>query len=84
MRSGGKPMKSAEVEKARSKIDAIDQEIVALIEKRARAVTEIWAIKKKLKWPLIDKAREDEILKGIPQDLKQVFVEVLAYCRRVQ
>nr|WP_321303045.1 chorismate mutase [uncultured Trichococcus sp.] len=49
-------------EKERAEIDAIDQELVRLFERRMDAVTEIARIKKVHKLPILDQSREDKVL----------------------
>jgi len=49
-------------EKERAEIDAIDQELVRLFERRMDAVTEIARIKKAHRLPILDQAREDRVL----------------------
>ena len=49
-------------EKERAEIDAIDQELVRLFERRMDAVTEIARIKKAHKLPILDQSREDKVL----------------------
>ena len=49
-------------EKERAEIDAIDQELVRLFERRMDAVTEIARIKKAHKLPILDQSREDRVL----------------------
>nr|WP_319216731.1 chorismate mutase [uncultured Trichococcus sp.] len=49
-------------EKERAEIDAIDQELVKLFERRMDAVTEIARIKKAHKLPILDQSREDRVL----------------------
>ena len=49
-------------EKERAEIDAIDQELVRLFERRMDAVTEIARIKKEHKLPILDQSREDRVL----------------------
>ena len=48
--------------KERAEIDAIDQELVRLFERRMDAVTEIARIKKAHKLPILDQSREDRVL----------------------
>ena len=48
--------------KERAEIDAIDQELVKLFERRMDAVTEIARIKKAHKLPILDQSREDRVL----------------------
>lgn len=49
-------------EKERAEIDAIDQELVRLFERRMDAVTGIARIKKAHRLPILDQAREDRVL----------------------
>lgn len=46
----------------RAEIDAIDQELVKLFERRMDAVAEIARIKKAHKLPILDQSREDKVL----------------------
>ncbi|PTQ83251.1 chorismate mutase [Trichococcus patagoniensis] len=48
--------------KERAEIDAIDQELVKLFERRMDAVTEIARIKKEHQLPILDQSREDRVL----------------------
>ncbi|MDB6353038.1 chorismate mutase [Trichococcus sp. K1Tr] len=48
--------------KERAEIDAIDQELVKLFERRMDAVTEIARIKKENELPILDQSREDKVL----------------------
>ena len=48
--------------KERAEIDAIDQELVKLFERRMDAVTEIARIKKENGLPILDQSREDRVL----------------------
>lgn len=48
--------------KARKEIDALDEQIIPLLEKRMRAAVMIGAEKKKTGMPLRDEKREAEIL----------------------
>lgn len=47
---------------ARKEIDALDEQIIPLLEKRMRAAVQIGAEKKKAGMPLRDEKRETEIL----------------------
>lgn len=53
----------------RKKIDAIDREIVRLLEARMVAVNEVVAIKKTMKTPVLDSKRETAVLESV---VKQV------------
>ncbi|MFY9900957.1 MAG: chorismate mutase [Trichococcus sp.] len=48
--------------KERAEIDAIDQELVKLFERRMDAVTEIARIKKEHQLPILDQSRENKVL----------------------
>ncbi|CZQ99888.1 chorismate mutase [Trichococcus ilyis] len=52
-------------EKERAEIDAIDQELVKLFERRMDAVTEIARIKKEHRLPILDQSREDRVLEKV-------------------
>lgn len=71
-----------ELDKLRSQIDRIDEEIIFLIKKRMGIVRVIGEIKKKNALPILDKKRKEEILKIKVQIAKELnlskeFVENL-------
>ena len=69
----------------REEIDAIDSEIIALLESRLNLSLQIGKVKKNLDKNMRDDSREEEILKKIEElsllypkeDLKSIFVEIM-------
>ena len=69
----------------REEIDAIDSEIVALLESRLNLSLQIGKVKKNLDKAFLDDSREEEILKKIDElsllypkeDLKSIFIEIM-------
>ena len=69
----------------REEIDAIDSEIVALLESRLNLSLQIGKVKKNLDKDFLDDSREEEILKKIEElsllypkeDLKSIFIEIM-------
>ena len=69
----------------REEIDAIDSEIIALLESRLNLSLQIGKVKKNLDKKMHDDSREEEILKKIDElsliypkeDLKSIFVEIM-------
>ncbi|MBO0451646.1 chorismate mutase [Enterococcus sp. MJM16] len=55
---------------AREKIDTIDQEIVALLEKRMAAVNEVTAYKAQTKKAVLDTSREEHVLENVANLVK--------------
>lgn len=55
---------------AREKIDQIDHELVALLEKRMTAVSEVTAYKAKTKKAVLDTGREEKVLQGVADLVK--------------
>lgn len=53
----------------RKKIDAIDREIVRLLEARMAAVNEVVAIKKTMKTPVLDSERETAVLESVAKQV---------------
>lgn len=69
----------------RRKIDKIDEKIIKLLQKRAKAIKKIRQIKAKLGLRVVDKERENEILEkleGIYE--KEIFKKILAQSRKIQ
>lgn len=60
-----------ELKQAREDIDKIDTEIIELVAKRLELAKEIAEIKKKLKLPLEDKEREEELLQSRIKTVKE-------------
>lgn len=67
--------KANKLEAARKKIDAIDEQLVALLEKRLQAVTEVTAYKKENKKDILDQSREDAVLEKVAQRVENPLFE---------
>ena len=63
------------LEAARRKIDAIDEQLVALLEKRLQAVTEVTAYKKENKKDILDQSREEAVLEKVAQRVENPLFE---------
>jgi chorismate mutase-like protein len=70
----------------RKKIDAIDRELVRLLNERARCVAEIGEIKRANALPIQDGSREQEVLKNVldsnqgpleDEALRRVFQQIV-------
>jgi chorismate mutase len=77
----------------RSKIDAIDTQILALLQKRIGVVEEIGKVKAKSGLPLVDEEREREIINRLLSErveplsaeaVRRVFRCIIQESRRVQ
>ena len=77
----------------RKEIDAIDAEIVRLINRRAKAVREVGILKAKANLPIVDSEREREILRNICQmsagdlsddSLAGIFQKIIRESRQLQ
>ena len=76
------------VEHFREKIDRVDGRILELIEERVDIARKIGAIKRKKGLPIVDQEREQKILSNVTgktmlnkQFVKQIFREIMEYCR---
>lgn len=77
----------------RKEIDAIDTEIIALLNRRAEAAKGIGLIKAKAGLPILDRIREVEILRRLTDEsqgsfdtsaMARIYGEILIESRRVQ
>ncbi len=82
-----------EIEEWRRKIDAIDQKLVELINKRANAAREIGRIKQRANLPIYEPGREEIIMKKVSatnagplpsSDLQFIFENIIAVMRAFQ
>ncbi|MEW5734429.1 MAG: prephenate dehydratase [Thermodesulfobacteriota bacterium] len=82
-----------ELEGLRREIDAVDEQIVALINRRLTVVQQIGAIKKARGIQVVDFSREREVLNRLarinrgplpPETLRTVYAEVMAAARKIQ
>ena len=77
----------------RNEIDAIDAEIVNLINRRARVAQKIGILKAKAGLPIVDLEREDAILRKAcasnqsaleNESIMRIFKRIIQECRQVQ
>ena len=77
----------------RKEIDSIDAEIVRLIDKRAKIARKIGALKAAAGLPVVDAAREDEILRNVAagnrgilkrEAIIRIFRAVIGESRNIQ
>jgi chorismate mutase/prephenate dehydratase len=86
--------KSEDLLKLREEIDSFDSKLWEMIDQRARLAQQLGLIKQKSAQPLVDKAREKQILDMITrknqagilseQSIKVIFSEIIAACRAIQ
>jgi prephenate dehydrogenase len=81
------------IEKRRAEIDAIDDELLTLLNRRARLAAEIGLVKKREHAPLCDPDREREVLARVcessdgpldEQAVKKIFKTIIDESRRIQ
>jgi chorismate mutase/prephenate dehydratase len=81
------------LEDCRKVIDAIDTEIVGLLNRRADLSRRIGRIKTAAGIPIVDKEREENVLRGVVRDspgdiadmaLISIYREILDESRRIQ
>ncbi len=81
------------LEKWRAEIDSIDDELLTLLNRRARLVAEIGQMKKREHAPLLDPDREREILARVCESsdgslnetgIKKIFQTIIDESRRIQ
>ncbi|MCO7177615.1 chorismate mutase [Streptococcus gallolyticus] len=77
----------------RQEIDHVDQELVALLEKRMRLVNQVVAYKKATGKPILDTSREDAVLqkaasrvedKAFEQTIVNTFADIMKNSRDYQ
>ena len=75
----------------RRRIDQLDEQLLRLVNQRARLALAIGRIKKRRKWPVFDPAREAFILRHVlaanrgpltTPAVQRIFHAVLSECRR--
>ncbi|MGT2934811.1 chorismate mutase [Streptococcus castoreus] len=64
------------LEEIREQINHVDQELIALLEKRMELVTQITAYKLANHLPVLDQAREDQILTKVSELVKEPSFEL--------
>lgn len=82
-----------QLQECRKKIDAIDAEILRLLNRRAGLSKHIGQVKARAGLPVIDLHREDIILRRVvrnsageisPDAVERIYGEILAESRRIQ
>lgn len=82
-----------DLQESRKRIDAIDEQIVALLNRRAAEVKQIARLKSAAGLPTIDRRREDEIYRRVSAEnygqidneaLMRIFEQIVAESRRIQ
>lgn len=77
----------------RTKIDALDLRILALLNERTSVVELIGRTKRELDWPIYEPKREDEVYRNItehntgplpPEGVKRIFERIIDEMRNVQ
>lgn len=77
----------------RQEIDHVDQELVALLEKRMQLVNQVVAYKKAIGKPILDTSREDAVLqkaasrvedKAFEQTIVNTFADIMKNSRDYQ
>ncbi|MCF0240901.1 MAG: chorismate mutase [Streptococcus gallolyticus] len=77
----------------RQEIDHVDQELVALLEKRMQLVNQVVAYKKATEKPILDTSREDAVLqkaasrvedKAFEQTIVNTFADIMKNSRDYQ
>lgn len=82
-----------ELDRRRLEIDELDRRLLALLNERTRVVEEIGRIKRRLKLPIYEPRREDEVYENIAQHnhgplpggaVRRVFERIIDEMRTVQ
>ena len=77
----------------RKRIDVLDVKILGLLNERTRVVEEIGRIKQKLKLPIYEPKREDQVFHNVtthnhgplsPEAVKRVFERIIDEMRNIQ
>jgi chorismate mutase-like protein len=75
----------------RKQIDRLDEQLLKLVNRRAKLALKIGRIKKRRKWPVFDPKREGFVLKHVQQAnggplsaaaIRTIFQTILSQCRR--
>jgi len=84
---------SMKIEDWRIRIDELNEELIALLNKRAGYATEIGKLKKELGLPVLDQTREDAVLEKVgsmtkgplsSDSIKEIFRTIMAETRKVE
>lgn len=71
------------IHELRERIDEIDEEILELLDKRAKVAKEIGEIKREKGISITDNEREKEVLKRTGR-YREVFEEIISACKEVE
>lgn len=83
----------AALSKCRDEIDAIDLQLLELLNRRTRVVEEIGRVKETLDMPIYEPKREDDVFRNVtahnhgpltPDALKRVFERIIDEMRSLQ
>lgn len=84
---------SSDIAHWRRRIDTLEDQIIQLLNERATYAAEIGKIKHAQKLPVLDAAREQEILARVssktrgplsPEAIRQIFVTIMAETRKLE
>jgi len=84
---------ASKITEIRERIDAIDCQLVALLNERAQCSLDIRALKPSAKWGLYDPKREEEIFKNIAacnqgplygDDLREIYEAILHVAKEMR
>ena len=91
------PMENADTEariqKLRSRVDEVDQELIRILNERVRIVQELVTIKAETGKPLFDPRREEEILRRVAEEnegpiydssMREIFELILHRTRNLE
>ncbi|MBI4341002.1 MAG: chorismate mutase [Candidatus Omnitrophica bacterium] len=82
---------SAKLRAVRQTIDRLDEQLLRLVNRRARLALKIGRIKKRRKWPVFDATREAFVLRRVQRAncgplssaaIRSIFRAILTQCRR--
>ena len=91
--TGGRPTGEARIEEWRRRIDAIDDQLVRLLNSRSQCVVEIGRIKRALGLPVYSPEREDALLDRLLRDnpgpldraaVRRLFERIIDESRRLE
>ena len=77
----------------RIRIDELNDELIALLNKRATYATEIGKLKKEMGLPVFDASREQSVLENVasltkgplsPESIKNIFLVIMQETRKVE
>ena len=77
----------------RDRIDAVDRELLKLMNERTRVVEEIGRIKREAKMPIYEPKREDQVFRNVTENnggplsadsVKRIFERIIDEMRKVQ